>query len=75
MRAKLQALTTDKGYDYTWLREYLREDLDAWPMIKHCINKPYDNAHKSRTSDDLYHQRSISESVFSSVKRPLDIAL
>jgi hypothetical protein len=32
----LQALAADKGYDCTWLREYLRE-IGIRPLIKHCI--------------------------------------
>ena len=71
---ELQALAADKGYDCTWLREYLRE-IGIRPLIKHCINKPYDYAHNARIDDDLYGQRSISESVFSSVKRSLGVAL
>ena len=71
---ELQALAADKGYDCTWLREYLRE-LDIRPLIKHCINKPYHHAHNARIDDTLYNQRSISESVFSSVKRSLGVAL
>jgi len=69
---ELLILTADKGYDCNWLREYLRE-LDIRPLIKHCINKPYDHAHNARIDDDLYHQRSMSESVFSSVKRSLGV--
>ena len=72
---ELQILTADKGYDCTWLREYLREELDIRPLIKHCINKPYDHAHNARIDDELYHQRSMSESVFSSVKCSLSVAL
>jgi len=71
---ELQALAADRGYDCTWLREYLRE-IGIRPLIKHCINKPYDHAHNARIDDDLYGQRSISESVFSSVKRSLGVAL
>ena len=71
---ELQALAADRGYDCTWLREYLRE-IGIRPLIKHCINKPYDHAHNARINDDLYGQRSISESVFSSVKRSLGVAL
>ena len=71
---ELQALAADRGYDCTWLREYLRE-IGIRPLIKHCINKPYDYAHNARIDDDLYGQRSISESVFSSVKRSLGVAL
>jgi len=72
---ELQILTADRGFDCTWLREYLREDLKIRPLIKHCINKPYDHAHNARIDDDLYHQRSNSESVFSSIKRSLGVAL
>ncbi len=71
---ELQILTADKGYDCTWLREYLREDLDIRPLIKRCINKPYDHAHNARIDDNLYHQRSNSESVFSSIKRLLGVS-
>jgi len=72
---ELRILTADRGYDCTWLREYLREKLGFPPLIKHCINKPYDHAHKARIDDDIYHQRSMSETVFSSVKRSLGVAL
>jgi IS5 family transposase len=71
----LQILTADRGFDCTWLREYLREDLKIRPLVKHCINKPYDHAHNARIDDDLYHQRSNSESVFSSIKRSLGVTL
>jgi IS5 family transposase len=70
----LQALTADKGYDCNWLREDLRE-LGIRPLIKHCINKPYDHAHNARINDDLYRQRTMAETVFSSVKRSLGTAL
>ena len=64
-------MLSDKGYDCTWLREYLREDLGVRPLIKHYINKPYDHAHNARINDDPYCQRSMPESVFSTVKRSL----
>ena len=70
----MRVLTADKGYDCNWLQEDLRE-LGIRPLIKHCINKPYDHAHNARIDDDLYHQRSNSESVFSSFKRSLGVAL
>jgi len=57
------------------LREYLRDGLDIRPLIKHCINKPYEHAHNARIEDDLYHQCFISESVFSSIKRSLGVTL
>ena len=71
---ELRVLTADKGYDCNWLREDLRE-LGIRPLIKHCINKPYDHAHNARIDDDLYGQRSMAETVFSSVKRSLGCAL
>jgi len=71
---ELRVLTADKGYDCNWLREDLRE-LGIRPLIKHCINKPYDHAHNARIDDELYGQRSMAETVFSSVKRSLSCAL
>jgi IS5 family transposase len=71
---ELRVLTADKGYDCNWLREDLRE-LGIRPLIKHCINKPYDHAQNARIDDDLYGQRSMAETVFSSVKRSLGTAL
>lgn len=71
---ELRVLTADKGYDCNWLREDLRE-LGIRPLIKHCINKRYDHAHNARIDDDLYGQRSMAETVFSSVKRSLGCAL
>jgi IS5 family transposase len=66
---ELISLAADKGYDCNWLREDLRNDLTIRPLIKHCINKPYDYAHNARINDDLYNQRSMTETVNSSVKR------
>jgi len=65
---ELLSLAADKGYDCNWLRTDLR-DIDIRPLIKHCINKPYDHAHNARINDDLYNQRSMTETVNSSVKR------
>jgi IS5 family transposase len=70
----LRVLTTDKGYDCNWLREDLR-DLDIRPLIKHCLNAPYDYAHNARIDDEIYGQWSMAETVFSSVKRSLGVAL
>ena len=39
------------------------------PLIKHRVFAPYDHAHNARIDDELYHQRSTSESVNSSLKR------
>jgi len=70
----LRVLTADKGDDCNWLREDLRA-LGIRPLIKHCINKPYDHAHNARIDDDFYGQWSMAEPVFSSVKRSLVCAL
>jgi IS5 family transposase len=71
---ELRILTADKGYDCNWLREDLR-NLTIRPLIKHCINAPYDHAHNARIDDEIYGQRAMSETVFSSVKRSLGVAL
>jgi IS5 family transposase len=71
---ELLVLLADKGYDCNWLRDGLR-DLDIRPLIKHCLHAPYDYAHNARIDDDIYGQRSIVETVFSSVKRSLGSAL
>jgi len=65
---ELLSLAADKGYDCNWLREDLR-DLAIRPLIKHCINKPYDHAHNARIDDDRYNQRSMTETANSAVKR------
>jgi IS5 family transposase len=65
---ELLSLAADKGYDCNWLREDLR-GLDIRPLIKHCIHKPYDHAHNARINDDLYNQRSMTETANSAVKR------
>jgi IS5 family transposase len=39
------------------------------PLIKHRVFAPYDHAHNARIDDDLYHQRSICETVNSVIKR------
>src|SRR5699024_192792 len=66
----VQILTADKGYDCNWLREDLR-NLDIHPLIKHCLNAPYDYAHNTRLDDEIYGQRSMVETVFSAIKRSL----
>ncbi|GAA0475087.1 hypothetical protein GCM10008985_34470 [Halococcus dombrowskii] len=65
---ELQTLAADKGYDSQWLRETLR-DHGIRPLIKHCVHAPYDHAHNARIDDDLCGQRSMTETVNSSVKR------
>jgi len=66
----LQTLAADKGYDKNALREALRE-MGIRPLIKHRIMAPHDHAHNARIDDERYNQRSMTETVNSSVKRSL----
>ena len=70
----LRTLAADKGYDKNALREQLRE-LEIRPLIKHCIRAPYDHPHNARIDEDLYAQRSMTETVNSAVKRSLGYAV
>ncbi len=65
---RLQTVTADKGYDWDDLREELRE-ADVRPVIKHREFSPLDAAHNARHDDDIYHRRSIVESVFFALKQ------
>ena len=67
-------LAADEGYDCNWLRDSLRE-LGIRPLIKHCVHAPYDHAHNARIDEELYAQRSMTETVFSSLKRSLGSAV
>jgi IS5 family transposase len=40
-------------------------------LIKHRLFNSLDHAHNARMDSDRYHQRSMSETVFSSIKRTL----
>ena len=64
----LRSLAADKGYDWMALREKLCEE-DVRPLIKHRIFRPIDHAHNARVDGSLYRQRSMCETVFSSIKR------
>ena len=64
----LRSLAADKGYDKQSLRKALR-DLDIRPLIKHRIFAPYDHAHNARIDEQRYNQRSMTETVNSTVKR------
>ena len=70
----LRTLAADKGYDKNALRERLRE-IEIRPLIKHCVRAPYDHAHNARIDEDLYAQRSMTETVDSAVKRSLGYAV
>ena len=70
----LRRLAADRGYDAKSFRDELREN-GIRPLIKHRIMNPLDHAHKSRMYGDCYHQRSMSETVFPSIKRTLGSAV
>ena len=65
---ELLTLAADKGFDCQPLRESLRE-MGIRPLVKHRVFAPYDHAHNAQINDDLYNQRSMTETVNSSVKR------
>jgi len=70
----LTSLAADKGYDWMALREKLRED-GVRPLIKHRIFRPIDHAHNARVDGPRYRQRSMCETVFSTIKRTLGDAV
>ena len=70
----LQSLAADKGYDDQEFRENLRGE-GVRPLIKHREFKAYDHAHNARIDDELYHQRSMTKSVNSSIKRSYGLSL
>jgi hypothetical protein len=39
------------------------------PLIKHRVFAPYDHAHNARIDDERYHQRSMTETANSALKR------
>jgi IS5 family transposase len=55
-------------------RELLRSH-GIRPLIKHRVFAAYDHAHNARIDDDLYHQRSLTETTNSSLKRSQGEAL
>ena len=59
----LQAFLADKMYSWSDLREACREESTR-PVIKHCEQNALKKAHNARIDDDVYNQRSISETVF-----------
>ncbi len=70
----LRTLAADKGYDKNALPKRLRE-IRIRLLIKHRIFAPYDHAHNARIDEDLYAQRSMTETVNSAVKRSLGFAV
>ena len=63
----LQEFLGDKMYSWSDLREGCRKESTR-PVIKHCEQSSLQRAHNARIDDDLYHQRTMSETVFSLLK-------
>ncbi|RZV12572.1 IS5 family transposase [Natrinema hispanicum] len=63
----LQALLADKMYSWSNLREACRE-ASTRPVIKHCEQNALKKAHNARIDDEVYNQRSMSETVFAMLK-------
>jgi IS5 family transposase len=70
----LRSLAADRGYDAKAFRDELRAN-GIRPLIKHRIYSSLDHAHNARLDSDRYHQRSMAETVFSSIKRTLGAAV
>jgi Transposase and inactivated derivatives, IS5 family len=70
----LRSLAADRGYDAKAFRKELRKN-GVRPLIKHRIMNPLDHAHNARMDSDRHHQRSMSATVFSSIKRTLGAAV
>jgi len=65
--AERPALLTDKMYSWSDLREACR-DASTRPVIKHCEQNALKKAHNAKIDDDVYNQRSMSETVFAMLK-------
>jgi IS5 family transposase len=59
----LQTLLADKMYSWDDLRTACRE-IATRLVIKHCEQNALKKAHNARIDDDVYNQRSISETIF-----------
>lgn len=70
----LLSVAADRGYDDKAFRDELRAQ-GIRPLIKHRIYWALDHAHNARMDSDRYHQRSMAETVFSSIKRTLGSAV
>ncbi len=70
----LRTLGANRGYDSKAFNDELRGN-GVRSLIKHRIYSLPDHAHNARMDSDRYHQRSMSETVFSSIKRTLGSAV
>ena len=64
---RLNTVVADKGYDWDALRHELR-DAGVRPVIKHREFYPLDMAHNARHDEEVYHRRSLVESIFFALK-------
>lgn len=71
---EIKVLPGDKGFDDRGVREELRE-MGIRPLIKHREFRPIDKAHNARMNSGDYHQRSMTETVNSMLKRKYDDTL
>ena len=72
--ADLRSLAADRGYDLkTFMDELSGNGVRL--LIEHRIYSSLDQAHNARMDSDRYNQRSMSETVFSSIKRTLGFAV
>jgi IS5 family transposase len=63
----LQTLLADKMYSWSYLREACRR-ASTRPVIKHCEQNALKKTHNARIDDEVYNQRSMSETVFGMLK-------
>lgn len=63
----LRELLADKMYSWQPLRDICREK-ETRPVIKHKELSALKKAHNARIDDDVYNQRSMSETVFAMLK-------
>lgn len=71
---QVKTLTADKGYDWDQFRQFLWDE-GVRPVIKHREFTALDAAHNARIDDEIYHRRSVVESVFASLRRRFDDTL
>jgi IS5 family transposase len=65
---RISTITADKGYDWADLRMMLRAH-GVRPVIKHREFDSLDKAHNARLDDEVYHRRSVVETVFRVLKQ------
>ncbi|WP_265112547.1 IS5 family transposase [Halosolutus halophilus] len=64
----VDTVVADKGFDWDKLRQMLRNE-GIRPVIKHREFYSLDAAHNARIDDEIYHQRSIAETIFFALRK------